>query len=1127
MKKNFPAKFWKVMRVCAVQAIVAITLCGVALSHPNYAQLLDKEITINISDVPFENALQEIESVAQVKFAYSMDQLEGEPRVSLSIERRSLAYLFEGLFTARKIQYKVHEKDAVITLKKRLPTREEERSSFQNSTRLDERTEPLIRITGRVTESSTSAAMPGVNILVKGTTNGTATDADGNYTLAAEESDVLVFSFIGYTSVEVPVNGRAIIDVVMTPDALNLGEVVVNAGYWEVKERERTGNISRLSAEEMGRQTVTNPLQALQGRMPGVYIQQNTGLAGGGFDILIRGQNSLRDGKSGTINGNLPLYLIDGVPFTSSSLTSSALSGSNLRGGNPLSLINPRDIESIEILKDADATAIYGSRGANGVVLITTKKGDAGQPRVTVDVSRGLGQVPGRMDLLNTEQYQAMRREAIENDGNGSLLEDPQYDIYFPDLKLWDTNRYTDWQNELIGGTSSIFNAQLSASGGSARTKFLLGGNYYKESTVFPGKNAFYRGSGRATLSHLSEDDRFHASASFTYGSTMNDIPNADLTALAISLPPNGPALYDVNGALNWENDTWLNPVSSLKRKYRSDIENFVGNARLSYEVYKGLHIKASFGYTSMFVNEISTTPLASLSPQVIGWGVMGSSKFGDSYMKTWITEPQASYTREIGKGSFNVLFGATLQSTVQSGKTIEANGYTNDAFLENIDAATSINIANASYSQYKYAAVFGRLNYTLANRYIINVTGRRDGSSRFGPGKQFANFGALGLAWIFTEENWLDRLSFLTFGKLRASYGSSGSDAIGNYEYLDTYSATRYPYNNSSAVALTRLANPDYSWEVNRKFEAAIDLSLWQHKLDVSLSYYQNRSSGQLVGFPLPVMTGQSSVQFNLPAVVENTGWEAQLSSMLLNKRAFQWITDLNFTLPSNVLLEFPDIEKFPVYLNRFDVGRPVFILKGFEYTGVDPQSGLYSFADRDDDGTVTRPVDVIGISSVTQELFGGLNNSFRFKGFEVDILVQFVKQTGYSYESSFTFPGDMSNQPVEVMSRWRQPGDNTSIQRFTAFDPNGEVLQAFSKHRSSDHAITDASFIRFKNVSISWTFPQQWLEIIHLHSCKAYVQGQNLMTRTSYIGLDPENQTSQSLPPLRVMTAGLMITL
>lgn len=1106
------------MKICAVQGIIAITLCGVTLAHTNYAQLLDREVSISITDLPFEKALHEIEAIAKVKFAYSINQLQGEPNVSLMIDKRTLREALDELLAPRKISYKVHEKEAAITLKKANGEDNKGQSSVHEGTNGNNKQSALIQITGTVSEASTQTPMAGVNVLVKGTTNGTTTDATGHYSLAADDNDVLVFSFIGFSSLEVPVNGRIVIDVVMTEDVTSLSEVVVNAGYWEVKDQERTGNISKVSSKEIQNQPIHNPLQALQGRMAGVQVIQNTGVPGGGFKIQIRGQNSLRS------DGNDPLYVIDGVPFTPVSLTSTAISGTIIKEGNPLAAINPADIESIEILKDADATSIYGSRGANGVVLITTKRGQAGRTRFQMNFSQGVGKVGNQLDLLNTQQHVDMRIEALQNDGLWPLPDFLQ--SYVPDVFLWDTTRYTNWQKELVGGTANTTNAQFSVSGGSESTQFSVGGGYYRETTVFPGDFNFQRLSGSVSLNHTSDNRKFKTSIAVNYSGSVNNLLSQDLTNIAVTLPPNAPSLYDENGNINWnwQNDLMQNPLSYLRKKYVNNTDNLITNASFSYEVITGLRLKTNVGYTSMIVKELSTNPLSAIPPQFLAPGQTGSSNFGDSYNKTWIIEPQAEYTKTIGDGTLTILAGGTLQESIQQGATISARGYTSDALLENIRSATSIDIINTAYSQYRYAALFGRVNYVWKEKYVVNLTGRRDGSSRFGPGQQFGNFGAAGVAWMFSNESFVkNNVTFLSFGKLRASYGTTGSDAIGNYQYLNTFSSTTYPYNGSSGLVLTRLDNPDYSWETNKKLEGGIEVGFVKDRILFTASRYYNESSNQLVGLPLPVVTGQSSIQYNLPATVVNKGWEFQLTTANVKTTKFKWTTTINITMPRNELTEFPNLEAFPAYRNQYKVGESIFIKKTLRSTEVDPTTGLYTFEDVDGDGNISVVNDGLFLKEVSQRYFGGLGNSITVGGLQVDFLLQFVKQTGYNYINSFTVPGDFSNQPAVVAARWQNSGDQTGIQQYTLIGPGTE---AFINQKFSDQAISDASFIRLKNVSISWQFPATLLKKVRMQNARLYLQGQNLLTMTNYLGMDPENQNVSFLPPLRMISIGTQIT-
>ncbi|MBX2943652.1 MAG: TonB-dependent receptor [Cyclobacteriaceae bacterium] len=1110
MKKSFTAKLWKVMKICAVQGIIAITLCGVTIAHTNYAQLLDREVSISITDLPFEKALHEIEAIAKVKFAYSISQLQDEPNVSLAIDKRPLREALDELLAPRKISYKVHEKEAAITLKKINGEGNKERSSVHEGTNGYSVHRALIQITGTVTEASTQTPMAGVNVLVKGTLNGTTTDATGKYSLGAEDNDILVFSFIGYAAVEITVSGRSVIDVSMTEDVLSLNEVVVNAGYWEVKDQERTGNISRVTYEEIQKQPVNNLLQALQGRMPGVYVQQSTGVPGGGFNIQIRGRNSLRD------EGNDPLYIIDGVPFTSTSLTTV---GRTIVGiGNPLAAINPNDIESIEVLKDADATAVYGSRGANGVVLITTKKGKSGRTKVDFTFLSGVGTIATKMDLLNTPQYVEMRKEAFKNDNRLMTV------LRAPDILVWDTTRYTDWQKELIGGTANTINTSLSVSGGNANTQFSFSSGYYKETTVFPGNFYFQRFSGSLNVNHTSSNGKFKFNVSANYTGGSNNLYSQDLTGIALTLPPNAPALYDSSQKINWnwKNTTIQNPLAHLERKYTNNTDNLVTSTLLSYQIIPGLHAKTSVGYTRMAVNEISTNPLSAIPPQFLSTQT-GSSSFGNAFIETWIVEPQLDYFKEIGQGNLSILMGTTFQESIQEGETIQATGYTSDALLENILAATDVNVASSNYTQYRYAAIFGRANYIWKEKYIVNLTGRRDGSSRFGPGKQFGNFGAIGLAWIFSNEQFIKSgLPFLSSGKLRSSYGSTGSDAIGNYQYLNSYLSTTYPYNGTSGLVISRLANPDYSWETNRKLELGIELGFIKDAITFSASWYKNRSSNQLVGLPLPVITGQSSVQFNLPATVENTGWELQINTVNVKHSRFEWLTTFNVTIPKNKLVEFPNLDAFPAYNNIYQEGSSLFLKRTLQSNGVDPTTGSYTFADVNEDGSVSIDEDGLFLKEIAQSYYGGINNHIRFGRVQLDIFFQFVNQTGSNYMKSFSSPGMLSNQPNVVLGRWQESGDNAIIQRYSSITSIPYIYNRFS-----DNVISDASFIRLKNASLSWQLPEKWMKKLKITGAKVNVQGQNLLTFTNFLGMDPESQNVSFLPPLRVVAAGFQLTL
>jgi TonB-linked SusC/RagA family outer membrane protein len=1110
-----------IMKVSLAYIIVSCSLIGLCAANPSFGQGLDKRVTIEMNNEDLTMLFAKLKQQTGLSFVLS-GKVTQYKEVTFAIVDQSVREVLDRALAGKDLGYRFKD-NTIFIYEKGGSDATGPVAPQQKSEKQREELTTAFTVSGTVIDANAKQPLAGVNIVVKGTTRGTTSDAAGKFVIEVNDEDVLIFSFIGFKTFETQVNGRTTIDIALEGDVQTLDAVTVNAGYWQVKEKEQTGNISRITSTEIQKQPVNNVLGAMIARMPGVNIQQKTGVPGGGFDIQIRGQNSLR-GKGNAVNGNLPLYIIDGVPFTSTSLMSNHTSGSIL-GGNPLSVINPNDIESIEVLKDADATAIYGSRGSNGVVLITTKKGKAGKTRVDIDVSRGVGQATNRIDLLDTQQYLEMRHEALKNDGYDVLLEDSEYDIYWPDLKIWDPNRYTDWQEELIGGTANTTNAQASLSWGNDNTQFLVSGNFYRETTVFPGDNDFTRGTGRFNLNHRSDNQKLEINLSTTYSNNSSNLLSTDFTLSAVTLSPNAPALYNADGELNWEDDTWQNPLAQLERTYESTTGNLVVNSSLRYELLKGLYAKTVFGYTSMEVKEMTIVPLSSFSP-TDPFNTTGSSTAANSSLKTWIVEPQLEYKKIIGPGTLNVLLGTTFQESTRDDRTVQGRGYTIDALLKNIDAAPMLDILAASYFQYRYTSVLGRINYTFKDRYIVNLTGRRDGSSRFGPGKQFGNFGAAGVAWVFTNENFLKGSNVINFGKLRASYGITGSDQIGNYQYLNSYSTT-LPYNGANGLALTRLNNPDFSWETNKKLEFGLETGIFNDRVYISASWYRNRSSDQLVGLPLPVVTGQSTIQYNFPAVVENKGWEFILNTENIRGERFRWSTSFNITIPKNTLVEFPNIDAFPAYKNSLEIGKSLYISKGFRYTGVDPQTGLYTFEDIDQNGSVTSPQDYVALKELTQRYYGGFNNSFSYKGLQLDIFFQFVKQNGTSYLGFYAYPGDLSNQPAAVMNRWQQPGDITDIQMFTAFDANGIVSQPAAYRSNSDYLRIDASFVRLKNISLSWQLPSTWLDPARISATRIYVQGQNLLTFTDYPGTDPESQTPSVLPPLRMLTFGIQLTL
>ena len=1069
-------------------------------------------ITINANNIPIEQVFRSIESQTNYSVFYNTKVIDPKEKVSVNISRERLTEAMDKVLRGRNLKWVIKGKGIIIMEKGAAlpaggnPVQAAEHVSVADSL-------PRVTVSGTVT-SDEGFPLPGATVIVNGGKIGTTTDGQGKFSLSnVRDKSIITISYTGYQPQEYSIKGLETLIVKLKRTVGTLDEQVVIA-YGTSSRRKLTGSISRVTSEEISRQPVSNPLAAMIGRMPGVQITQTSGVPGGSFTVQIRGRNSISQ-------GNDPFYIVDGVPFSGSSISSGI--SSIVNGGSPLNNINPSDIESIEVLKDADATAIYGSRGANGVVLITTKKGKQGKTSLNFNIYHGFAKVGNKLNVLTTEQYLEMRNEALANDGVILTPTTPNTS----DIK-WGNERNTDWQEKLIGGTANITDAQIAVSGGSELTQFRIGTGLHKESTVFPGNYADTKSSVYFSINHNSLDKRFKLIFSGTYLDDKNNLSRSDFTALALTLPPNAPKIYNEDGSLNWENSTWSNPYAELLKEYRGSSNNLIGNTSVSYEIINGLYIKSSFGYTSMRMQELNTLPISSFDPATKP--VSTNTQFNDNNIKTWVIEPQIEYKSNYGKLRVGALIGSTFQQSLRQGQTLIGDGYTNDALLKDIKSAATVTVFNTVYNKYRYNAVFGRINLEWDGKYIVNLTGRRDGSSRFGPGKQFADFGAVGAAWIFTNEDFIrENNKILSFGKIRASYGSTGNDPIKDYGFLDLWISTANPYLGTKGLYTSNLFNPDFAWEVNKKLEGAIEIAFLQDRIYLSTSYYRNRSGNQLVGTPLALMTGFNTITANLNATVQNSGWEFGINSKIINNKNFKWALDLNLTLPESKLVEYPNFEKSSTAPLLYAIGYPLNVAKAYSYIGVNSETGVYEYTNNAGAPTSTpnflteRNVAL----SLLPEYYGGVQNQFTYKNWDINFLFQFTKQTGNNYLGGFmTTPGLPGNQPDYVMNRWKKSGDVSDVQRFTQNTGSTAYRAYSSSFNGGSNKYSDASFIRLKNISLSYDLPVKIKSKIKLQSSKIFLQGQNVFTVTKYKGIDPETQSFQSLPTLRVLAAGIQLT-
>ncbi|SEW37111.1 TonB-linked outer membrane protein, SusC/RagA family [Chitinophaga sp. YR573] len=1107
--------------------ILFLFVCTAASLYAQGKPLTEKLVSLNVKNETLKSIFEKITQQTSLYFTGSADQLDRNFRTSITVTNEPLNSVLDKLLKGKGVSWLIGEKTITIV---RGGSANLSTSYF--STNID--TVPsTITISGKVTDEKGNP-IPGATVLVKNGKRGTTTSSDGSFMISGiNPNSFLNISNIGYLTKEIPIKGRiSIAEIKLKEYVGDLDETVVIA-YGTTTKRMGTGNITSIKAEEIARQPVNNPLLTLAASVPGLQIVQNTGLSGSGVKVVIQGINSLAF-------GNDPFYVIDGVPYISQLLPNlgnmlgttgapNSTSGNGINNGNPLAFLNPNDIESIEVLKDADATSIYGSRAANGAILITTKKGKAGKTKIDLNVQSGFSEIGRQLDLLNTHQYIEMRKEALRNDGITTPSKS-DYDIN----GLWDTTSYTNWQKELIGGKAKYQNVQLSIIGGTDFTQFLIGGGFHKETTVFSGPFDDQKGSVHFNINHTTENQKIKVQLSGNYMFDNNKLPQIDLTGIAMQTSPDAPKLYTSNETLNWmPNSTgtssWTNPLARLYNHYSNKTNNLISNLLVSYQIIKGFEIKSSFGYTNLQTSEIITNPLISIKPESRPYSSRASN-YGNSSINSWIIEPQITYQKKISKNNIEVLLGTTFQQNNNSRQQLLGIGYNSDLVLNDIKSASDLSVEYTLASTYKYNALFGRIRYEFDRKYIVSLTARRDGSSRFGSKNTFHNFNSIAGAWIFSDEEFVRRnVPFLSFGKLRISYGTTGSDQIGDYQFMNLYNVTLsdgVTYQGATGLEAQGIPNPYIQWEETKKIQVGLDLGFLRDKLLFNANFFRNRSSNQLLQYTLPYTTGFNGIALNFPAVIENKGFEISLTSKNIKSSNFNWTTNFNITIPQNKLIRFKNLEKSSSY-NNLIINEPVTISRYFHFAGVDPNTGKYQFFDKENNSTTTpnSSTDKNVLIDLAPKYYGGLNNSLSYRGIQLDILLQFVKQLGSTVFFGNIIPGKFNvNQPLSIINRWQKNNDAKSIQKYST---KNDLLTPYFNAKQSDRSYSDASYIRLKNIALSWQLPNKWKQRLSMDNCRVYIQCQNLLTVTNYLGLDPETRNSNVLPPLRTITFGIQVTL
>jgi TonB-linked SusC/RagA family outer membrane protein len=1096
------------------------------------ARVHSQTVSFSGKNVSLEKVFASVEKQTGYVFFFDETIMKDAHPVTIRAENNPLDLFLKRVLMEQPFRYSFQNKTIVISRKDEIILAP---PVIENDTTIPPPALPMV--SGWVMDIN-GTPLAGASVTVKTTNKSTLTDSRGQFTVPMTSPDMqLVISFVGYVPKQIAAKQIMTQVFVQLAVAVNaLDEEVVQA-YGKTSQRLAIGNIVKVSGADIQKQPVMNPLLALNGMVPGLVVTPTSGYVSSPVRLEIRGRN--------TINPALvadPLYVIDGVPLTILDLTDvslttgSYLNGSpgfsqagllsNTGGQSPLFSMNPADIESVSVLKDADATAIYGSRGANGVILITTKKGRPGKTQFDLNVRQSYSSATRHWQMLNTSQYLQMRKEALKNDG---LAPDA---ANLPEFQLWDTTRYTDWQKKLWG-VAKLTETNLALSGGDFLTSFRIGASYThsKDITTLNGSNQ--RATVSMSLTHHSQDQKLGISMMTLYGYTyVNAIAAPGLPTLAPNLPP----IFDAKGNLNyadWNAAGMGNyyPFYSILQPSDASTQFLNSNLRITYNVMKGLNLVVAAGYNNGRSKTSWLQPIASLNPIN---NPTGLASFGNTTNNNWNVDPEVDYATYINHGKLEVTVGATYQSTGTHAVSLLGIGYTNDALLKSI--------VNAPYQQdqenaalKKYADIHGRINYNWENRYIFQVSANRDGSSNFGPGRQFGNFWSIGGAWIASEEEWMKHAlpAWWSYLKVSTNYGITGTDIGGAYQYLSQWSTPNYltggllpAYNNVTPMVPLHAVNQDYQWQENRKINADLTMGFLKDKVTLTLTWYRDRCNNQLTYIPTPVFTGFASVTGNSPANVQNSGWEASLNAKIIDAQPFTWSVSFNGAINRNKLLAYPDFEYSPYY-NKYRIGNSINTTYMLHYLGINPQNGQRAYADANHDG-------VVGIGNVapgtgaddryipidlTPKYTGGFGSQLTYKRCMLTFLFTFKKQLGQVPYTQTA--GAMGNIPVDVFNdHWQKPGDLSRNTRFTMTQAGSDI-----NFSSSDAYYTDASFIRLSSLNFSWSLPEQVFKKAGMEGASVSLSMQNIFTITGYKGLDPEVAAFGQMPLPKTIACGISL--
>lgn len=1098
------------LRITFCQLLLAFLFAGVAFADRAFPQdLLNQRISLTVTNENVKSVLGKLNRLAGVRFTYRSTLFDEDKRVSVNAVNQPLATVLDAIFTPLQVSYVVQHK--LILLRKTDPKPAEKGVSVNE-------TPPAERVVKGTVKEAAGVMLPGVSIMEKGTQNGTITNENGEFTIQVQDSNaVLVFSFVGYRTREEQTAGRNEILVELVPEDRSLQEVVV-VGYGTQKVSDVTGSVARISERDIQSRPIPSFQDAVQGRSSGVYVRQTGGNLDGRFSISIRGTGSVTGSDE-------PLVVVDGVPLFS--------------GG--LSTINPKDIVSIDILKDASATAIYGARAANGVLLVSTRRGKEGKTRISVNADIGWEQMTRQYTMLSTEQQRRLFVEAFKNTGKNTAAYE---DLSNP---AWQIN--TDWQ-KLGTRTAARQNYTVSLNGGTEKHTYAVSLSYLdRKGTI---RNSDFKAYNFRANNDIRVSNRFKISSSLSGNYQKQHVVTGDSWGGGAygSLLSNHTytAPFDEKGnltAVNTAGDPYFgansNPLIDLFMPVREQkLTRLLGNVKAEWELVKDLTFTGSMGSDLVLANQYTYLPVYSIGMFSRQQGSV-TTRSGEDL--NWLTDATLQYTRETGRHNLKILAGYSTQQFRTSFESTTGTG-TLDNSLNQLSNQTNFTATGGDITS-GLVSSFARINYGFDDKYLLTATIRRDGSSKFGPEKRYGTFPSASVAWRVSQEKFAQGIPFLHDLKLRTSYGLTGNQNLNDFSFINRAGPASYVYGNAVVTgnAAQNIGNPNLQWEAAKQFDAGLDLSLFSGRLSVNVDYYNKISDNLLIRTPVPFTAGVPEEPTVNIGSLKNTGWEFAFNSQNTTGK-LNWTTNFNVTTNKNTVLDIGrnsignplqipgNVMSLSNEITNLTVsGRPVGAFYMYRFTGIWQQGeeeaakkwanavpGDPKFADNNHNGIMDEG-DKEFVGQPQPKIFGGMNNTLSYGNFSLSFFLNFAGGNKL-YHSMRNLNGrgvPFNQQLAEVADYWTPENPSNTTPRPSQQSGNTTFLVT----KVSTRYLENADFLRLKNVSISYDLPSALTGKWRLEAARVTLSGTNLLTFTNYTGLDPEASSNTSL-----LSAGIDLT-